>query len=298
MIYLIIGIILKMTHVVNDEEVKSFTHMVFIALYPFIMFDNLYGKQIGDHMNWLLVVYVVGFTFFQIIAAWFIVCRIESEDRNRGPMIQAMFRSNIVLMGLPVGINLFGKGNVAAVAIVILFIVPLYNVVSVIVLERFRGGRANAKDMVIRVLQNPIIIGGIVAVVFMTFSIPVPGPVYQAVTTLSDLTAPIALILLGAALDLKGFSNDLRKAVICVSGKIIISPLLGITGAILLGFSGVELIAILLMVATPTALASYAMASSMGGNGQLAGEAVVMSTLLSCFTMPVWLFILKTMGLF
>ena len=48
-IYLAIGIILKLAHVVTDEEVRKFTHMVFVALYPFIMFENLYGKNIAEH---------------------------------------------------------------------------------------------------------------------------------------------------------------------------------------------------------------------------------------------------------
>ena len=66
----------------------------------------------------------------------------------------------------------------------------------------------------------------------------------------------------------------------------------------MLGITGVDLIAIVLMTATPTALASFAMASSMDGNGKLAGEAVVVSTICACFTMPIWLFILKTGGFF
>ena len=71
-----------------------------------------------------------------------------------------------------------------------------------------------------------------------------------------------------------------------------------IAGAVLLGFTDAELIAITLMTAAPVALASYAMASSMGGNGRLAGELVVLTTVLACFTIPVWLFILKTASLF
>lgn len=297
-IYLIIGIILKVTHVVSDEDVKKFTHMVFITLYPFIMFDNLYGKSIGENFDMLLVVYSVGFTVLQIAVTWLVVYFIEPEDRNRGTLIQAAFRSNIILMGLPVGINLFGKGNVTQVALVILFVVPLYNVMSVVVLERFRGGRADPVKMVKKVLTNPIIIGAMVAGVVMILHIDLPGPIEQTVGTLSDCTAPIAMILLGASLDMSGFSSDRKKIALCVGAKIVIWPALGIAGAVLLGFRDVALIAVLLMLAAPTALASYAMSESMGGNGKLAGELVVASTALSCFTIPVFLFILKTNGMF
>ena len=209
-IYLIIGIILKMSGVVSDEDVKKFAHVVFVALYPFIMFDNLYGKSMGENFDLLLVVYCVVFTLLQIAVTWFIVCRIENEDQNKGTMIQSAFRSNIILMGLPVGINLFGKGNVTQVALVILFIVPLYNVMTVVVLERFRGGKADLLHTAKKVLMNPIILGAIAAGIVMLLGIKLPAPVEQTVSTLSDCTAPIAMILLGAALNLKGFGSDRR----------------------------------------------------------------------------------------
>ena len=297
-IYLLIGILLKTAGVVSDEDVKKFTRVVFVTLYPFIMFDNLYGKNIGENFDLLLVVYSVLFTCLQIAVTWFAVSRLVKEDRNKGTMIQSAFRSNIILMGLPVGINLFGKGNVTQVALVILFVVPIYNVMSVVVLERFRGGKADLVRTAKNVLKNPIILGAIAAGVVMLIGIKLPVPIEQTVSTLSDCTAPIAMILLGAALNLKGFSSDRKKIAFCVASKIMIWPALGIAGAVFLGMRDVALIAVLLMLATPTALASYAMAESMGGNGRLAGETVVISTIGACFTMPVWLFILKTAGMF
>ena len=297
-IYLLIGILLKTAGVVSDEDVKKFTRVVFVTLYPFIMFDNLYGKNIGENFDLLLVIYSVVFTCLQIAITWFAVSRLVKEDRNKGTMIQAAFRSNIILMGLPVGINLFGKGNVTQVALVILFIVPIYNVMSVVVLERFRGGKADLVRTAKNVLKNPIILGAIAAGIVMMIGIKLPVPIEQTVSTLSDCTAPIAMILLGAALNLKGFSSDRRKIAFCVASKIMIWPAIGIAGAVWLGMRDVALIAVLLMLATPTALASYAMAESMGGNGRLAGETVVISTIGACFTMPVWLFILKTAGMF
>ena len=297
-IYLLIGILLKTAGVVSDEDVKKFTRVVFVTLYPFIMFDNLYGKNIGENFDLLLVVYSVLFTCLQIAVTWFAVSRLVKEDRNKGTMIQSAFRSNIIRMGLPVGINLFGKGNVTQVALVILFVVPIYNVMSVVVLERFRGGKADLVRTTKNVLKNPIILGAIAAGVVMLIGIKLPVPIEQTVSTLSDCTAPIAMILLGAALNLKGFSSDRKKIAFCVASKIMIWPALGIAGAVWLGMRDVALIAVLLMLATPTALASYAMAESMGGNGRLAGETVVISTIGACFTMPVWLFILKTAGMF
>lgn len=298
MIYLIIGIILRMCKVVDDRDVKRFTHLVFVALYPFIMFDNLYGKNIGENLDFRLGIYALGFTFVQLAASWIFVCRIEKDDYDRGAMIQALYRSNFVLLGFPIAINLFGKGNITPVAIIMMLVVPFYNASAVVVFETFRGGKIDIRDMVKRILTNPIIDGGIAAAVVMLLGITLPETIEKTITTLSDCTSPIALILLGAGLNFNDFESDKRKVAICTFGKLIFFPAFGITGAVLMGFTGVPLIAVTLMASAPVALASFAMASSMGGNGRLAGEIVVSSTLLSCLTIPVWLFILKTMGLF
>ncbi len=297
-IYLIIGIILKVTGVLKDEEVRKFTHVVFVTLYPFIMFDNLYGKNIAENMDLRLGLYAFIFTAVQFMVSWLFVCRIEKSNYERGAMIQALYRSNYVLMGFPIAVNLFGKGNITAVAIIMLIVVPFYNISAVILFENFRGGKVDPGMMLRRILTNPIIDGGIAAFIVMMLGINLPGPVENTITTLSDATAPIAMILLGAALNINGFSSDRWRIIICTVGKLIVFPIFGITGAVLLGIRDVQLIAVTLMTAAPDALASYAMASSMGGNGKLAGELVVVTTIASCFTIPVFLFILKTNGLF
>ena len=297
-IYLIIGIILRLCHVVDDRDVKRFTHLVFVALYPFIMFDNLYGKNIGESMDVRLGIYALGFTFVQLVVSWIFVCRIEPDDYNRGAMIQALYRSNFVLLGFPIAINLFGKGNITPVAIIMMLVVPFYNASAVVVFERFRGGKVDIKDMIRRILTNPIIDGGIAAAIVMLLGITLPESIEQTITTLSDCTSPIALILLGAGLNFSDFGEDRKKIAICTVGKLLVFPIFGITGAVLMGYTGVALVAVSIMASTPVALASYAMASSMGGNGRLAGEIVVSSTLMSCITIPIWLFILKTAGLF
>ena len=297
-IYLCIGMMLRAFKVLGDRSVKKFTHVIFVALYPFMMFDNLYGKNIESNMDIKLIAFAIGFTVFQVLTSWIFVCKIEPDNYHRGAMIQALFRSNYVLMGLPIAINLVARSNVTPVAVVLLFIVPIYNSVAVILFEGFRGGKVNIKQMLLHILSNPIIEGGLAALLFILLGIKLPAIIQSTVTTLSDCTSPIALILLGAGLNFKAFKSDRSRIAICTVGKLIVFPALGIACAVFLGFQGAELIALTLMTGTPVALASYAMASSMGGNGRLAGELVLITTVLSCFTIPIWLFILKTAGLF
>jgi len=141
-IYLIIGIILREARIVSDEDVKKFTHVVFITLYPFIMFDNLYGKNIAENMDMKLGLYAIGFTALQFAASWIFVCAVEKDNFHRGSMIQALYRSNYVLMGFPIAVNLFGKGNITAVAIIMMLVVPFYNITAVILFETLGAAKS------------------------------------------------------------------------------------------------------------------------------------------------------------
>ena len=129
-IYLIIGVILRAGRVISDRAVKKFTHVVFVTLYPFLMFDNLYGRNLHEYLDAKISVYAALFLLFQIAVSWFAVCRLEPANYNRGVMIQALFRSNYILMGFPIATHLFGKGNIAPVAVLMFIIVPIYNMAS------------------------------------------------------------------------------------------------------------------------------------------------------------------------
>lgn len=284
--------------VTTAEDVKKFTRLTFVALYPFLMFDNVYGKNIMSHFNLKLVGFSMGILAILVVGTWIYVCSIEKEDYNRGAMIQAIYRSNYVLMGLPIAINLFGKSSVAAVAVVMIFIVPTYNIVAVVIFERFKGGKPKVSAMIKGVFTNPLIVGAIVGIAMSIVKIELPASLMVPIVGLSDATTPIAMVLLGASLNLEGMRNESKRVAICVIGKLIVLPAIGITAAILCGFRDIELVAIVLFLATPSALASFTMASSMGGNGEVAGNAVVFSTIISCATLPIWLFALKTMGMF
>jgi predicted permease len=65
---------------------------------------------------------------------------------------------------------------------------------------------------------------------------------------------------------------------------------------VLLGYRGVYIGALLAMAASPTAVASFAMAQNMGGDAELAGQAVVVTSAASIVTLFFWVFALSSAG--
>ena len=297
-ILLVIGYLVRRTGLLKDEEVHRFNHMVFLVFFPPLMFQNLYGNNDGFLPDGKLLLSAVPFILCVILLSIPLVKKIEKNPRSQGAMIQAVYRSNFILMGLPVAINIFGKGNVSQTALLIAVIVPMYNVVSVIILESFRGSKPDIGQILKKVATNPIILGAVAGILAILLGITLPKPIATTVEWMADVTTPMALILLGASFDITTVKGQKRNLVFCILMRLLVVPAVGLSLAALLGFRGVEFVALIAMLATPMAVSSYTMADSMDSDGELAGNCVIFSTPLSCITLFFWLFLFKSLGMF
>lgn len=74
-------------------------------------------------------------------------------------------------------------------------------------------------------------------------------------------------------------------------------PAVMVSVAVLVGFTGVNLVSLLAIFATPTATAGFTMVKIIGGDGDLAANIVVFTSFLSMFTMFAFTYILISLGL-
>lgn len=59
------------------------------------------------------------------------------------------------------------------------------------------------------------------------------------------------------------------------------------------GFTGSAMIAILIMVGSPTTVSCYVMARNMGYKGVLTSNVVMLATVLSSVSLTLWIFLLR-----
>lgn len=130
-ILMLIGAAVKWKGLLTAEEVSRLNHMIFVVCYPCMMFENLYGADLAQAFDLGLILFGVGSVLTVCAVSIPIVMKIEPSQRSRGAMIQAIYRSNFIIMGLPMAINVYGRGNVAVTAVLIAVVVPLYNVLAV-----------------------------------------------------------------------------------------------------------------------------------------------------------------------
>ncbi len=295
---ILIGVFVKRSKMLTDEELVHTNRMVFRVFFFCMMFYNIYTTDLSATFRPALMLFGAGGVLAVFLLATLFVCKFEPTNKRRGAMIQAIFRSNFVLMGIPLVSNIFGEDQLALPTMMIAIIVPIYNIVAVFVLETFRGGRFYLPGILLGVLKNPMILGAIAAVAFLLLGVPVPEPVLKPIKQVAAATTPVALIILGASFKGSSFHAHVKQLAACVAARLILVPAVMIGLAIYLGFRGMELITLTAIFASPCAVASFAMAQQMGSDADLAGNCVVYTSALSCLTLFGWVLALKTFGLF
>jgi hypothetical protein len=161
------------------------------------------------------------------------------------------------------------------------------------VLEVFRGKKISIKNILKGIKKNPLILASALGIIFLLLKIKLPNMIESTLSGLSKVATPLALVVLGGSFSFTKIRGNIKQILIGVLGKILIIPLIFIPLSIYLGFKNVELIALVVMFASPTAVASFTMAQQMDGDEALAGNLVVFSTAFSILTMFVIIFLLK-----
>jgi predicted permease len=293
-----IGLMVRRLKLLTDLELAHVNRMVFKVFFFIMMFYNIYMTDIAEVFRPKLLLFGACGVLALFVLGGISVCVWEKDNRKRGAMIQAIFRSNFVLMGIPLVSNIFGPDEVAVTTMMIAVIVPLYNIFGVLDLETFRGGRFSLGPVLRGVFTNPMIVGAILGALFLLLGVPVPQPVLKPLGQIAAATSPVALIILGASFQLGTISQAKHQLVFCVVARLILAPALVLGTAAALGFRGVDFVTLIAIFCTPCAVASFAMAQQMDSDADLAGNCVVFTSGLSCITIFGWILFFKTVGMF
>lgn len=290
------GYFIKRIRLVDSNTLKIMNNVTFKTFLPLLLFYNVYKTDLDGTINKKLMIFAPTVIFIVCITTTILILMIEKENKRRGVLIQAIFRSNFVLFGLPVIISLFGDESAGVTSMLIAVVVPIFNFLAVIVLEIFRGGRIDVKKIVKGIITNPLILSSMAGLILLFLDIKLPYFIEKSINDISKISTPLALIILGGSFEFNKVSGNIKQIFIGVMGKLIIVPIIFIPIAIKLGFRYIELATLMIMLTAPTAVSSFTMAEQMDGDGELAGQLVVFSSAASVFTIFIWIFIIKQLG--
>lgn len=295
---LALGFFIKKVKLLGESGFDALNTLTFRIFLPILVFRNIYTSDLSIAFNGKYILTGIGITLVSFVVATIVVRLLEKDNRKRGVLVQGIFRSNFIIFGLSVAQNLYGQDACGPISMLITAIIPVYNILAVIALESARGGgKINAKNLLLGIVKNPLIIASALGMVFLLSGMQMPKVLDSTIGDLSKVATPLALVALGGSIHFSSARDNLKGLVIGLGGRLIAMPLVFLPVCVLLGFRQVELVGLLMMLAAPTAVSSFTMAQQMGGDGELAGQLVVFGTVFSVLTIFLWVYALGSLQL-
>lgn len=292
------GALVRRLRIISQSAAQEANTLCFKVFMLALMFYNVYISDLSASFNVLLLLFCLGGVLAEFLLGLALIPRIEFSNPARGVMLQDFFRSNLALLGIPIATSLFGEGNLGPISIIIAILVPIYNFMAVVSLELYRGNKADARKIARNIATNPFFMGAMLGILAAATGLKLPPVVESAAGSLAKAATPLALLLMGISLDFSHLKGQARNLLLCTAERVVMMPAIFIGLGITLGFRGLDLCTIMLVFGTPVAVNSYTMAMQMDGDADLAGGIVLTTTALSCLTLFLWIWLLKTLGLF
>ena len=296
---ILLGYFLTRIKLWDENFLKIANQVCFKCLLPVLLFYNVATANIFEVFNLKLIIYVCLCACILCGVLFLIVPLFIKDKKRRGVMIQGTFRSNFLLFGVPLGLSIGGNEGAVLAAVVASFYVPVINMLSVISLYVFsESENKSIKSALLGIVKNPLIIGGVSGLIFSlirnSIGFEIPTMIDTTLYNIKSAATPIAFMILGGDLKFKNMLRNIKVSSLSVLGKVVLIPAMMLTVSALLGFDKLEMAILIAVFATPNAVSSYAMARNYEADYELAGEIITLGTMLSIFTMFVFITLAKT----
>lgn len=296
---IVVGYILKRIGMLNDSFVKCTNKFNFTVTLPVLLFVDLSTTDIIGDFDLSYVLFCAITTTVVFCGLW-IGARLILKDKSLiAEFVQAGYRSSAAILGVAFIQNIYGDSGMAPVMII--GCVPLFNIFAVLVLtfegEKGGNGAEHIKKSIINIIKNPIIIAIALGVIASLIKIDFPEIIDKTLSSFAKMATPLALVTIGAGFEGKKAIAKIKPSLAASMIKLMVLPAIFLPIAFKLGFRDQALVALIIMLGSPTTPSSYIMAKNMGHEGVLTSSVVVMTTLLSSVTLTLWIFVMRYFGL-
>lgn len=296
---MLLGMLFRKLGWMDEVFAAKMNKFVFLVPLPVLLFEQLATVDFSEVWDIKFILFCFVVTAISITISTLI--SLLWKDRSvKGEFIQATYRSSAALLGIAFIQNIYGTAGMAP--LMIIGSVPLYNIMAVVVLSFFKPGNNSFDKVLVKktlkgIVTNPIIIGIVAGFVWSALKLPMPSILHKTVSSIGATATPMGLMSMGATFELRKATSKMKPTIVAVFMKLVGFCAVFLPVAAVLGFRNEELIAILVMLGSATTVSSFVMARNMGHEGTLSSGVIMMTTLLSAFTLTMWLDVLRSFGL-
>ncbi len=312
----VLGFALKKVAFFSVDFLRIANAFVFKVCLPILLFVNIYNIDNLDNIPWDIVFFAGAVTFVLFIIGFIYVMIGVKDPMQKGVVLQGFFRSNYIVIGLPLAFSIAGEAAQNITALLAAFMVPFYNILAVISLIVFIPSSDNKQSVlssvvsvIKKVATNPLILGAVAGLACLAIR-PLVGEwrlkssdlqfIFKSMQSLAGMATPLALVVLGGEFSFAAVKRLWLQIMQVVLVRLVIVPVIGLYLFYIFfpNYGASEYAALLGLFAAPTAVSSAVMAQSMGNDGELARQIVVWTSVFSVITLFCFTAFLRAVGIF
>lgn len=291
---MLVGAVCRKLHYISDEANKKISAIVVNVANPALILSAGINQKATIAGMEFVKTFVLAWGMFGvlILLAQVLPLLIRSPKENIGIYKAMTLFSNIGFLGFPVISALYGS---EALLYASLFLIPfnvLFYTYGIQILKKDSDKVAFQWKSVF----NVGVVASIISLIIYLLHIPIPSVLESANTYVSNLTAPLSMMIIGdnlARADLRKMIRNKRLLVFCAV-KLILIPVIGVSLIKLIGCNPILIGVSMVMLSTPVGSMTAMVAQEYDGDYELASSGVIVSTVLSVLTMPFVAFLLGT----
>lgn len=301
---IVIGYIVNRIGMLNDQFISATNKFTFNVCLPVMIFADMANSDITGAFDGKLVGFAAAITTVMFALIW-VGARVFIKDKSIiGAFVQASYRSSVAVMGFAFMMNIYGR--IGLMPMIIIGCVPLYNIYAVTVLtfespdaQNDTNRKSKFKKAFIGILKNPIIIGIVLGCLGSLIHIYnyIPQMLSKTLDNISVMTTPLSLIVIGASFEGRKAIAKIKPTIASCLIKLVVLPAVFISVAVAFGFRNEALLALVIMLGSPTTPSCFIMAKNMKNDGVLTSSVIAATTLVSSVTLTFWIFLMKYLQL-
>lgn len=283
---------------INDKVLPSLNKICFNLLLPCMIVDSALGSDLSALTSPLMYVYAALAYTLYVLALVLLSRRFISDPKRAGAFAHASFRPNTVLIGIPLIVSVLGSERALPAVLLVVLLNPFDNIYGILALQYFSKGRERKLGpILLDLIRNPMVISAVLGILLLVLDANLPRFLTYTISSFGGATLPVSMLIIGARFQLNTMKEDSLLVLLSSLLKLVVMPTLIALGGYALGVRGVELFALWMVLAMPSAAISSVITGEMGCDGHLGDEMTITSTALSTVTLIIGISLFAAWGM-
>lgn len=287
-VVILLGYLFRRFGIIADTFWEPAERATFYLFFPALLVANAAKADLGGLQVWPMLSALVGGILLVVGSTWFLRRPLGLDGPKFTSLIQGSVRPN-VYVGVAAAVALYGDAGLTAVSLCVAVAVPLVNFISVVALIRYASpaGRPRGwRHVIVPVAQNPLIVACLLGLALNVTGIGLPPLIGPTLEILGRASLPVALLAVGAGLDLAAVRLAGRTVAVATALKLVALPVVTVVLCALIGVDDVAAAVAVLYATLPGSASAYVMARQMGGDAPIMAGVITATTLAAIVTMP------------